>query len=365
MKTTRLHALMIGALALAGCVDGALGAGDEPAPPESVAVQHFGEDCPNFACGQNGPSLSNRAFHELSELHLPNREGFTLGMLEKSGVSYEPRVSGWELRAYPSAGPALTGVALKNAFFTVSHGDGRSYRVWIADVTTMPIYAGPLKGTLIPQYILKWVETTPGAPAGHYVNLCANPPTGAYREDTLFQHGESTLIFEGNRYDAQQKLVLRGSTTWFNLGCAGHALSKLLLTGHTSISGQATRLEQQTVLKMLVADYCGDGQSFTVAGEPLYWRTQNLYMDFISQPESLEGRWGPDGPVCIDNYRLLSTANPLAPVFFPDAADGTPGVLAALAAHCPLKLPPPCSAAPGDFGLAGATAVSANPFPAP
>lgn len=345
--------LPLAALALAACVDA------QDAPQESVAEQHFEEECPNFACGQNGPSLSGREFHELSEQHLPNREGFTLGMLTKGGFSYELRVSGWEMRAYSSLG-TLSGAALKGAFFTVS-GNGRSFRVWIADYLTMSIYAGPLKGTQIPQYVLKWIETTRGAPVAHYVNLCSNPPTGTYREDTLFQRGDTTLVFEGNRYKSQSKEVLPGDGTWFNFGCAGNALAKLLLTGHTSVSGNATLDQQQAVLKMIVADYCGDGQTFTIGGEPLYWRTSNAYMSFLSTPESLEGRWGPQGPICIDDYRLLATTNPLAQQYFPDAADGTPGILAAIAQHCPAKMPPACNAVPGDYGFAGAMAVSANP----
>jgi ADYC domain len=348
----------LAALSLVACV------GEQDAAPlESATEQHFGveEECPNFACGQNGPSLSGREFHELSELHAPNLEGFTLGTLTKGGVAYELRVSGWEMRA-TSAWGTLSGAALEGSFFTITNGR-RSFRVWIADYSTMQIYAGPLKGTLIPQYVLKWVETSPGAPVAHYVNLCSNPPTGVYREDTLFQNAETTLVFEGNRYDAKRKRVLAGDSTWFNFGCAGNALAKLLLTGHTSITGTASRDQQQTVLKTIVADYCGDGQTFTVGGEPLYWKTSNGYMSFMHTPESLEGRWGPEGAICVDDYRLLTTTNPLAQQYFPDAADGTPGVLAAVAQHCQAKMPPPCNAAPGTYGFDGSLLVSANPAP--
>jgi hypothetical protein len=346
----------LAALALGGCA-----LDDAAAPAESVTEQHFEEECPNFACGQNGPSLSGHPFHELSEAHVPNLEGFTLGMATRSGASYELRVSGWELRAYSAAG-TLTGANLKGTFFLVTGADGTAYRVWIADYSTMQIFAGPLKGTLIQLYVLKWVELTPGGvPIGHYQNLCSNPPTGAYREDTLYQPAETTVIFEGNRYDAQHKLVSASRSSWFNFGCAGNALAKLLLTGHTSLTGSATLLQQQAVLKMIVADYCGDGQTFTVAGEPLYWKTQNLYMSFLHTPESLEGRWGPDGPLCIDNYRLKKTTSALAALYFPLDANGEPDILAAVAQHCPANVPPACNALPGNYDLGGGYSVSANP----
>jgi ADYC domain len=353
--TTTLLVSLGAALAAAACVDPAGG----PAAAESTAVQAL-EECPNFACGQNGPRLNNREFHELSELHTPNREGFSLGHLIKGAQTYQLAVVGWELRG-TSAGGNLTGSQLTGATFDIDHDTGKRYRVQITSVSTMQIYAGPLKGATIPQYILKWIEVTPGAPPDHYKNLCANPPTGTYRQETLFQHGESTLVFEGNRYDAQTKRVLAGSSSVFNFGCAGHALSKLFLTGHTSLTGSASTAQQQAALKMLTADYCGDGTSFTVAGEPLYWKSSNGYMTFLAQPESLEGRWGPSGPLCIDEYRLLSSDNPLSQVYFPDAADGTPGVEAAVLARCPTKLPPPCNAAPGAYDFAGALTVSANP----
>jgi hypothetical protein len=345
------------AVALASCV------ATDPAAPESATVQAL-VTCPNFACAQNGPSLNNRPFHELAESHAANLEGFSLGKLTQNGANYALRVVGYELRAV-SRGATLTGSQLIGASFEVNHSDGKSFRVIITSVLTISIYAGPMQGTPVPIYNLQWVETTPGAPATHYKNLCANPPTGAYRQDTLFQPGESTLVFEGNRYNAASKEVLAGDTNWFNLGCAGHALSKLFLTGHTQLTGGATPptlLEQQTVLKTLVADYCHNGTSFTVSGEPLYWKTSNLYMSFQGIPTSFEGRWGPDGAICLDKPRLLVSTNPLAQTLFPDLPDGTPGIEAAIQAACPATRPPPCNAAPGVYDFAGANLVSANPL---
>lgn len=358
------HALLLSlcTLATTACLD-TVELDAEIAPAEGEVTQLIEEDpCPNFACGQNGPSLNNRDFHELSEIGLPNREGFVVKPLVKGAASYSLRVTGWELSGVDANGNTISGQQLTNATFEIHQDTGKRYRVLITEVTSMPIYSGPQKGTLIPQYILKWIDVTPGAPASHYVNLCARPPTGPYRQDTLFQNGESTLIFEGNRYDAATKRVLFGSTSWFNLGCAGHALSKLLLTGHTNVSGSATTSQQQALLKAYTADYCGLGFSFTVAGEPLFPKTANGYVPFMSVPETLEGRWNENGAVCIDEYRLLVSNNPLKATYFPDLANGTPGVVAKIEQHCPLaKRPPPCNALPGNYSFAGSLVVTANP----
>jgi hypothetical protein len=344
--------MMLGTLALAAC---AL----EQAPESSTEQSLL--SCPDWACGQNGPLLNGHYFHELAESKAPNLEGFSLGVLVKNGLSYAASVTGMQLRGSSRLHGTLAGSQLVGAYFEISHDSGKRYHVLINGTSTMQIYSGPMTGATIPQYILEWIEVTPGAPPDHYHNLCSNPPTGAYRQETLFQHGESTLFFEGTRYDAQAKDVLFGDSNWFNLGCAGSALSKLLLTGHTSLTGSASQQEQQTALKLLTADYCGDGKSFTVAGEPLYWKTQNGYMAFAGAPASLEGRWGASGPVCLDDPRLVESDLQAAKDNFPADGNGTPGVLVKMMEHCPTKLPPACSALPGNYDFAGSVAVSGNP----
>lgn len=354
--TTKLSASLftLGALALAACAV-------EQAPAEGVALQAI-EECPDWACGQNGPLLNGHYFHELSESRAPNREGFALanGMLIKGGVPYQMSVVGTQLRG--TSGPTVIGGAqLIGAYFDIVHDSGKRYRVFINNALTMQIFAGPQKGLWIPQYKLEWLDITPGAPPAHYQNLCSNPPTGTYRQETLFQQGETTLFFEGNRYNAQSKKVLFGDSNWFNMGCAGSALSKILLTGHANLTGAATLQQQQTALKVITADYCKLGKSFTVAGEPLYWKTANGYMAFAGVPQTFEARWNQDGPVCLDYPRLLESDLQAAKDNFPDAGDGTPGVIVKMLETCPDSLPPACNALPGAFDFAGAYAVSANP----
>ncbi len=358
MKTTHLKLstslLTLGALALAACAF-------EQAPGEGVAQQAI-EECPDWACGQNGPLLNGHYFHELSESRASNREGFSLAnsLFIKGGSAYQLSVVGSQLRA---TGPAvqLIGAQLVGGYFDIVHSSGRRYRVNVTAAYSMQIYSGPKQGATIPQYKLEWQDISPGAPIEHYKNLCSNPPTGVYREETLYQNGETTLFFEGTRYDAKTKTVLFGDTNWFNMACAGSALSKLLLTGHTALTGGATAQQQQTALKLITADYCGTGKSFTVQGEPLYWKTANGYMAFAGVPDTFEARWTSTGPVCLDYARLLETDKAQAQLSFPDAPDGTPGVIAAMIATCPASLPPDCNALPGAYDFAGAYAVSANP----
>lgn len=310
-------------------------------------------ECPDWACGQNGPSLNNRSFHELSELGDLNKEGFAMSGLVKNGLVYSARVVGSRLSGVRTGSPALAGAALVGAYFWVVQADtGYLARVYVSQVIQVPLWGGPKRNQLVEAYRLMW--DTPFDE--RRTNLCSNPPREAKPQspELLNLPGEFTLLFEGNRYDAKSKRLLPGDRNFFNIACASHALSKLFLTGLTNLTGDASEAQQQAALKMITADYCGDGTSFTLGGEPLYWRTANGYMDFYGNPTTLEARWDDKGAVCLDAPRLKTSKNPLAPQVFPE-------IWEAVRAHCPLAIPPPCT--PSDpYKLEGALVVSANPI---
>jgi ADYC domain len=306
--------------------------------------------CPNWACAQNGPTLNNRDFHELAENGDPNAEGFHLGTMLKAGTSYTMRVSGHRLYGIAANNTTISGAALVGASFTVLDAANHAIRIHINGVAVFPMWGGPFVGAAVESYRLEWVDDMKLVR-----NLCANPPVEKPASSELLgMRGEYTLMFEGDRYDAKRKLVLPGDRNWFNLACAGHALSKLFLTGHTSGSGFATPDEQQTVLKNLTADYCGDGTSFTVGGEPLYWKTSNSYMKYFATPTTLEARWDSKGASCLGQPRLKTSKSAVAAAVFPD-------INAAIDAQCAATRPPPCPD-PDLNDLAGAIAVSANPL---
>jgi hypothetical protein len=89
----------------------------------------------------------------------------------------------------------------------------------------------------------------------------------------------------------------------------------------------------QAALKMLSADYCGNGTPFTVTGEPLVWRSLSG-MDFNTTPTDLEARWDQNGARCLDVPRALVTRNPAMARAFPD-------IETAIAQTCPR--PPRCA----------------------
>lgn len=310
------------------------------------------ETCPNWACGQNGPKLNNRYFHELAEDGTKNAEGFIAAGLWKNNVEYTLRVVGSRIFGTRPGAPTLSGAALTNAFFLVGHESGYVVRVYIKQVTSVPLWGGPFKDQEVEAYRLMW--TAPWDPE-RSTNLCSEPPIGKpMGPDQLGLPGEFTVIFENNRYDAVTKRLVPGDRNWYNLGCAGHVLSKLFLTGHTAVTGSASAAQQQAALKMLTADYCGDGTSFTVGGEPLYWKTSNGYMPYYGTPTTLESRWNEHGPVCLDYPRLKSTKSVLAQQLFPS-------IWRAIETRCPAHVPPSCQD-PGVIDFGGQLVISGNPY---
>ena len=108
------------------------------------------------------------------------------------------------------------------------------------------------------------------------------------------------VIFRGDRYDEKAKTVNEtgGTDTWFNIACAGTTVAKMHLLRHTWAGNRDGRRptsenQRQAVLKMLVADYCGNGKPFTVDGHPLVYAYNKAWepsVDFTTAA-SLDAVW--------------------------------------------------------------------------
>jgi hypothetical protein len=119
------------------------------------------------------------------------------------------------------------------------------------------------------------------------------------------------VIYRGERYDAAKKTVtdLGSATPWFNIGCEKTAVAKMHLLRHTLAASEGiyapTWDQRQAVLKMLTADFCGGGKSFTVNGHPLHYEWTQKWQPHImpSSADSPEAIWTSGGAVCLSNAR--------------------------------------------------------------
>jgi hypothetical protein len=169
------------------------------------------------------------------------------------------------------------------------------------------------------------------------------------------------VIFQGERYDPDTLAVTTAPDNEFNIACVGTALSKLHLFRHTAAS-QSPRTplslrpspqDQQTMLRLLTADYCGTEQFFThngvkiKIGLPARVKGQNNIYSVtpgseyaISQGDVMEATWAPDGAHCLDTPRL-GTA------LLPDIVRACGSRFCSSGAPCPA--PQPCTIGNADY----------------
>lgn len=123
---------------------------------------------------------------------------------------------------------------------------------------------------------------------------------------------ETNVVFTpGETYDPVGVTVVPGQPDRVSLACRGHAVAKLKFLGHDPNDGYGSSVEaRQAALKMLTADYCGDGTSYTTVGHPLNFEDDlGLFVpDWYTLPGAMEARWNEDGAVCLESPRNTSLA---------------------------------------------------------
>lgn len=358
-----------------GLALGTLGACAVSEPEEQVAVQAAGSTppgvppCQEEICGSNSPVIDALGFHELSLVGVPNLEGFAIATISgaaqivKGSVWYNLHVVGGIITGTRSPFSPLAGSALVGAWIPVRNvNTGRQYALVIQSVRTMNYFVPPPPATPLPPpfeaYSLSWRSSAEDNPR----SLCDNIDGLIKFQAEDREQGQRELmglgvlesvVFEGDRIKTLTKTMSPfADDRWFNIGCAGHTLAKLWLTRntiHSQRSGLPRAWEhRQATMKLLVADICGTGASFTVFGQKLVWKGD--LMSYFSPPGVLEARWNENGAQCLNEPRMVSPTTELGKAMFPD-------VWTEIKKVC---LPPSCTNLDvHDFD--GMERVSANP----
>ncbi len=318
------------------------------APDELSSLEQDGRSCPEATCGFNSPEIDHNGFHELAKDGSENEQGFAITQFVKSGRTYQLDVSNGELSGTRRGSPRLEHAALVGAEIYLALNGRDSYRIRISAIGRVPYLVAP--AGWVETYVLEYGRSQFGETPMDWANVCGGrwaPPeeisTGPVGDlhvpgnpETYGQLAIEAILFDQDRIDmATKTLNNRGDAGWFNIGCAGHTLSKMHLTHNTIASQGATAsgrwAERQATLKLLTADYCGDGTAFTVAGQRLDW--QGGGVTYYSPPLALEARWTEDGAVCLDTPRMTQPSTPEGAAAYPD-------IEGLIAQHC--QRPPPC-----------------------
>ena len=343
------------------CVEGGL---DEDFVEQEASRLGSG-GCPELACGSGGnsPKIDNYESHDFPMVIDPavkNTAGFTLVSVTYAGAPQTMRVSKSELeitdvatgtvrRGAAAAGTnALIYNAQSDKYYTLTFQSRGQGTFWATP-------GGVSKST--PTYLLR---VKPGKPdqSGEYENICSNPVGG----EVGGIPGDRVVLFETDRINSRMKTVFAQDARFYNVGCVDHALFKLHMTGHTQAAQNITAsdpvgqkfqtkpTQRQAFLKMITGDYCGTGDAFTVAGQPLLYGDYRGWMKLPTPLPALEARWDEHGAQCLNTPRI--DANPTAE----GIAEFGGKVVDAIASVCKI---PKCTGDASSFGTSWW--VSANP----
>ncbi len=306
--------LVVVVSAMAGCRD------DGPDDPvEAGEVPRSGNNWGCRTCPfSNSPVLG---LHPIEEFHLGADpvSGFRLiAIRDPGGTEYLPELDG-DLLVANKAGVRRSGSQLVGWSLVFQDQHGASYEVEMYTYQTHEDWAS---GKLVDTYSLVYDD------GGEPTNVCP----GLDPDET------SIVLIPGETYDLASNTVVPKQSGWVTVACRGHALAKMKLLGYDPADTYgSTADDRQATLRMITADYCGDGTSFTQLGQPLDWadlRGSFPIGGFGSQ--RLEAKFDADGAICIDTPRHARRKD--------------------VEAHCGTQ--PYCN---GDLSFNGATWVTQNP----
>lgn len=280
--------LSLSSAALAGCLV------EVAEPLEFRPLQQSGLSCPK--CQWNAAQINGYTITDLDLTGEPNEDQVTiLYVRDPNGEIHDLGVHEEEFAAF-SAGEMVASGAKMIGWQIVLDVAGKTWTLAVTERTELPSWAE--KGPTVSVYTLESEDET---------ELCPGSKPGAARLTLL--HGET--------YDGEAKTIAQQGPQWLTLACLDSAVYKMKRlgygpAGHQGLDGEPASPEQRiTTLKMLTADYCGKGQSFTADHTKVLWRnrTGNAVTTDPGQTVDYEAVWTPGGAACIGRPRYASLAD--------------------------------------------------------
>lgn len=293
--TMRSLAVLLALAAVGGCDD---------ADDSASTLRDGGYlDCSNWRCGYNSSEVNGKSLQELNLDGEPNDDGVELvGFLPPAGI-----FSQWELGVEGDALVARGG----HLGTSTLRGDQLVGSTLLLRIEI---------GLVVPVFIVDHDEVDSWASNGEplsayglvYVDLADDEILHGVCKGTLLDPLQATVVvLAGERYDLDSKTVIANQTDWITFACAGSAAAKMALLGygpHAEFEDNASPAsvgQRQATLKMITADYCGTGDSYTEDGTPLLWENQSGTVELDESPGDQEAIWTSTGALCLDTPRLV------------------------------------------------------------
>lgn len=282
-----LSVLTLALAALAGC--------DDPADPGAADVIALrtggGYGC--TLCTLNSATINDSLVTELNLDGAPNASGVRLLNIKnpQTGATFRPDydVLRDELIARNAQNQiALAGPQLVGKVLSLETPDGPLSLNITAYDNTVPSWSATGGPTTI--YRLQWKGAD-----NVWRAICPN--TSDPNKDMV------TLIY-GETYDRVTNDIVGGMGRWFTIACVAEVAFKMKMMDYHPAGRRKANLEQrQTTMRMISADYCGDGTPYTIDGTTVAWRNRDSSVYAGVAENSLEAKWGPDGALCLDDPR--------------------------------------------------------------
>jgi len=287
MRRSRLYpTLLIPLLSVVAC-----GLPADPDPALTRGSSSFAED------EDNGTSLNGKSLN-----------GRSLNGTDLTGVLVGTRLTGVKLNGSLPLdwvfllGTGFVGVKGQNGYdgsdflnaeFIGDVGDGSTLRLRIQD-----IHPGSGANADLNLYTVQYFATDSTWKSACYDNLGNAVDAVPLNNTWNFQQGVTT---GGDPIT---------NTHSFTFACTGAALAKCTMLGYrpwASFHGTALASYHQACVRMIRADYCGDGTSHTVNGTTInLYDKLNLVTD--TEPWTVEAKWTPAGASCFRAHNRSPTA---------------------------------------------------------
>ncbi|HEY8380360.1 MAG TPA: ADYC domain-containing protein [Nannocystis sp.] len=261
-----------------------------------MRIGEKGSSCPVWRCGFNSAEVFGNPIHELHLGGGPNEAGIRIAQVipgKKVPEGFDKLdVVGDRLVLRKANGAAIGGKNLVGTVLVLAREDGPVANLVIAAHDKVHRWA---KGTA-PTDAYAFAYTDLDGVTG--LSVCGGDDPRAV----------NAVVLGGETYDLETKQVNPGAGGWFTLACAGSAAAKLLLLDYGPQSSQTTPAQRQATLKMITADYCGDGTAYTENGTPLLWENVSGSVELDAQPGAVEAVWTAAGALCLDATRIADVS---------------------------------------------------------
>ena len=300
--TSRIrHAYGFGAACaalIAGCdLDDNLTVNDEDPAATLFRSGGTSSSCPIWQCGFNAAEVHGASIHELNLDGLANAAGLQLLAVVPNTKATDGGYGALDvvddqLVLRNAKGQLLAGPELIGTEMVIGKNGVKLASVMIAAHDTVDRWATGAKKAhaFALTYVVDGVTER---------NVC----TG----DNTVARAAVALVLGGETYDMATKTVNPDRRRWFSIACAGSAAAKLSLLGYGPQTSTTTPAQRQATLKMITADYCGTGHSYTVNGTPILWENAEGTVALAADPEALESVWTSAGALCLEAPRIAGT----------------------------------------------------------